>query len=481
MRILSELEPKNVFSYFEDICNIPHPSYKEKRISDYLVAFAKEHHLEYYQDALYNVIIIKEATAGYEEVEPIILQGHMDMVCEKKPDSSKNMDEEGLELVVDGDFIYAKDTTLGGDDGIAVAYALAILADESLEHPRLEFVCTVSEEVGMEGASALDVSVLKGRRLLNMDSEEEGYFLASCAGGCRADVTLPVTREERNGVKLTVSVENLAGGHSGGEIDKGRANANCLMADMLRDLNDTAAIYLVSMEGGNKDNAIPRDCVAEILVAEDDVAAVVSKFEKVATGAKKEYETSDENMKLTITDDGNATRPALCEKDTTKAIALIEALPNGIMRMSQEIEGLVETSLNLGVLALREDALELRYALRSSVGSAKESLLEKIICVARFMGADVESSGSYPAWEYKKESVFREDMIALYEEMFGKKPVVEAIHAGLECGILSGKIPDLDCVSMGPDMYDIHTTEERLSISSTKRMYDYIVALLRRK
>ena len=221
MRVLSELEPKNVFSFFEDICNIPHPSYKEEKISNYLVEFAKARNLEYYQDSLYNVIIIKEASKGYEDVAPIILQGHMDMVCEKTPDCDKNMDKEGLDLEVNGDFVSAKGTTLGGDDGIAVAYALAILDDDSIAHPRLEFVCTVSEEVGMEGAAGIDVSMLKGKKLLNMDSEDEGIMLASCAGGCSAQVKLRLNRTEMTGTKLRISISGLTGGHSGVEIDKG--------------------------------------------------------------------------------------------------------------------------------------------------------------------------------------------------------------------------------------------------------------------
>lgn len=479
MRVLSQLEPANVFGYFEDICHIPHPSYKEEKISAFLVDFAKEHNLEYYQDELYNVIMIKEATPGYEDVPPIILQGHMDMVAEKKAGCTKNMDEEGLDLAIDGDFIYAKDTTLGGDDGIAVAYALAILDDERLEHPRLEFVCTVSEEVGMEGAAGIDVSMLKGKKLLNIDSEEEGVMLTSCAGGCSAEITLPIAREEQTGEKLTVQISDLAGGHSGVEIHKERANANCVMSRILRELNRVCEISILSWEGGRKDNAIPRDGSATIVVTDAEV--VEKRFEKVAAEITKEYASSDPNLCITMTREGNATVRAVSAADSAKMIALIQALPNGVMRMSRDIEGLVETSLNLGILNLEEDKLVLAYSLRSSVDSAKESLLQQVICVAQAMDGAVTTSGTYPAWEFKKDSKLRDDMVAVYERMFGEKPVLEAVHAGLECGILSGKIAGLDCVSMGPNIYDIHTTEERLSISSTKRMYEYVTEVLRCK
>lgn len=476
MRVLTDLEPKNVFSFFEDICSIPHPSYKEEKISNYLVEFAKARGLEHYQDELHNVIIIKEASEGYEDVEPIILQGHMDMVCEKVPDCDKDMDEEGLDLLIDGDFISAKGTTLGGDDGIAVAYALAILDDDSLSHPRLEFVCTVCEEVGMEGATGIDVSMLKGKKLLNMDSEEEGVMLASCAGGCRADVKLPVERETVSGTKLTVSLSGLTGGHSGSEIDKGRGNANILMSRLLRDA--AAPVAIASIDGGRKDNAIPRECTAQIIVAPDEAAAVKASIEQAAAEIAEEFKASDPDLKLTVSEETDCSESAISAKDSARVIALIEALPNGIIRMSREIDKLVETSLNLGVLKSDDTAVTLRYAVRSSVGVAKKSLKNQFVCIAGAFAAEVTFEGDYPAWEYKKDSKLREDMVRIFEEMYGKKPTVEAIHAGVECGLLSGKIEGLDCISMGPDMYDIHTTEERLSISSAKRSYEYILRVI---
>lgn len=478
MAVLEHLEPERVFHYFEEICGIPHPSYKEKKISDYLVRFAQEHGLKYHQDGLYNIVIIKEATPGYEEVEPVILQGHMDMVCEQEPGCGKNMEEDGLDLAVDGDYICARGTTLGGDDGIAVAYALAILDDDALRHPRLEFVCTVSEEVGMEGASGLDVSMLKGRRLINIDSEEEGYMLASCAGGCRACVSLPVTFSEGEGCELEIAVSGLAGGHSGAEIDKERGNANMLMGRLLRDAGRMADIRLVSFGGGSKDNAIPRECRAVILTSAEQAGRVQEEMERAAEKIRAELSVSDPQLEIAVAARGLTSALSLSVSDTGRVIGLLQSLPNGVMRMSRDIPGLVETSLNLGIAKLEEGQLTLCYAVRSSVGSAKEDLTRRLACTAEAYGAGVTFTGDYPAWEYRRDSFLRETMISVYEEMFGRTPTVQAIHAGLECGIFAGKIEGLDCVSMGPDILDIHTTEERLSISSAARMYAYLVKVL---
>ena len=473
---LEQLEPKEVFHYFKEICKIPHGSGNVKQISDYCVDFAKQHGLKYRQDESLNVIIWKDGTSGYENSPAVILQGHIDMVAVKEEDCTKDMEKEGLDLEIQDGYLSAKQTSLGGDDGIAVAYALAILDDDSLSHPRLEFVCTVCEEVGMEGATGIDVSMLKGKKLLNMDSEEEGVMLASCAGGCRADVKLPVERETVSGTKLTVSLSGLTGGHSGSEIDKGRGNANTLMSRLLRDAS--APVAIASIDGGRKDNAIPRECTAQIIVAPDKAAAVKASIEQAAAEIAEEFKASDPDLKLAVSEETDCSESAISAKDSARVIALIEALPNGIIRMSREIDKLVETSLNLGVLKSDDAAVTLRYAVRSSVGVAKKSLKNQLVCIAGAFAAEVTFEGDYPAWEYKKDSKLREDMVRIFEEMYGKKPTVEAIHAGVECGLLSGKIEGLDCISMGPDMYDIHTTEERLSISSAKRSYEYILRVI---
>ena len=477
MSALAGLEPKEVFHYFEEISNIPRPSYKEEKISNYLVNFAKERNLEYYQDEVKNVIIIKEAAPGYEDVAPLMIQGHMDMVCEKEPGCTIDFENDGLTLEVNGDYISAKGTTLGGDDGIAVAYALAILDSDSIAHPRIEFICTVSEEVGMEGAVALDVSHLKAKKLLNLDSENEGIMLVSCAGGCSTVCELPAEWEKSAGNLVSIHVAGLKGGHSGVEIDKGRANSNILLGRILLELKDEYHYQIAALSGGNKQNAIPRESAAELMVQED-ATQLVHKIEEIAEKITHEFSTSDPDIQISVAVEENCEKEVLTEAAARKTVLLINLLPNGILRMSDDIKGLVETSLNLGVLTLEKDKLTLQYAVRSAVGTAKEYLLKRIAALVEEFGGRVINTGNYPAWEYRWDSVLRDDKVRIFKEMYGKEPTVEAIHAGLECGILVGKIDGLDAVSIGPDMIAIHTTEEKLSISSTKRVWDYILKVI---
>ncbi len=481
MAVLDQLEPKNVFHYFEEISQIPRPSYHEEAISNYLVKFAEEHGFEHYQDDAKNVIIIKEASEGYEDVEPIILQGHMDMVTETAPDCDKDMMTEGLDLAIDGDYIYAKGTTLGGDDGIAVAYALAILDDDSLAHPRLEFICTTAEEVGMDGAFAVDTSCCKGHKLLNMDSENEGVILASCAGGGSALVDFPVERAAGEGITLKVSVEGLAGGHSGVEIHKGRANALLVMARYLAELDQNMEVRLTSLEGGKKFNAIPRSAEAVITIPENLTDTAVETAKRVSAQLKEELAVVDPDVNISVKIVDVVDNLPLTRENTRNVIALLMALPNGVVRMSNDIEGLVETSLNLGIVTMDENALHLHYSLRSSVGTAFKALEMQIKMIAEAFGAAVEFSGEYPAWPYVRESELRDTMSEIYRDMFGRELKVEAIHAGVECGLLAGKIENLDAISMGPDILDIHTPKERLGISSTKRMYEFILRVIAQK
>ncbi|MCR4831216.1 MAG: aminoacyl-histidine dipeptidase [Pseudobutyrivibrio sp.] len=470
MAVLSGLQPERVFHYFEEICGIPHPSYHEEKISAYLVDFAKAHNLEYYQDDLYNVIMIKEASEGMENAAPIILQGHMDMVAEQDPDCNKDMMTEGLDLeIVDG-FVTAKGTTLGGDDGIAVAMALAILEDETLKHPRLEVIITVSEEVGMEGAAGIDVSMLKGRKLLNLDSEEEGHFLAGCAGGCRMEIAYPFKKESLKGALYTIEVNNCTGGHSGAEINKGRANASYVANRVLAAGLEVADICLVDFVGGKKDNAIPRATTAKVLTTE----AAVKAMNEEAVAITNEYAVTDPEMEIIITNEGNVVVDGVNAADTKRIIQLLQSMPNGIQTMSHDIEGLVETSLNLGILNLLDEELNFSCALRSSVTSAKAALMRKVRMVAEAFGCKISTHGDYPAWEYVRESSFRDELVNIYKEMTGEEPIVETIHAGVECGLLASKLEGLDAVSIGPEMYDIHTPKERLSIASTERMYNYV-------
>lgn len=483
MRVLKGLAPERVFYYFEEICRIPHGSGNVEKISGYLMDFAKKKGLSAKQDALKNVIIVKPATAGYEEEPAVILQGHMDMVAVKKPDDKIDMASEGLKLAVAGDKIYAEGTSLGGDDGIAVAYALALLEAENLPHPKLEVVITVDEETGMDGARGIDLSSLTGRRMLNLDSEEEGIFLTSCAGGARMECRLPVTVCEKEGSVCRISVEGLAGGHSGAEIHKERGNANCIMGRILHHLSSRMALCMKTMDGGLADNAIPRQAVCEVLLEKGGEDAFREQLLALEDAIKKELAVKDRDFQITAVFTGEEQAVCANRESTCKAAAFLAALPNGVQAMSADVEGLVETSLNLGMVSYPAEGGELRctFSVRSCVESAKQALMEKVAAVTQLAGGSSSISGDYPGWAYRVDSPLRDKMTALYEEMYGKKPRLEAIHAGLECGILAAKLEGLDCISFGPDMENIHTTEETLSISSVARVWDYLVKLLAKR
>lgn len=475
-RKLSALEPKAVFHYFEDICGIPHGSYNTKAISDYLVRFAKAHDLRYIQDELNNVILFGDATPGYEDHAPVIIQGHMDMVCVKDPDCPKDLAVDPIDVTHNEEFVYAEGTSLGADDGIAVAFALALLADPTIPHPPLEVVITVDEETGMEGASGIDLSMLRGRRLLNIDHDEEGTFTVSCAGGVKSTVHLPIQRRAVYGPCVRLTVEGLKGGHSGAEIHKPLANANKVMAEFLGRIQQIMPVCITKLSGGEKDNAIPSYCQVTMVA----LGMYIERINDIAEALQKEIrETYDEPGAIVRGDDVDALGGnALTTEDSAKVIALMNALPNGIQSWSQDIDGLVQTSLNMGVVTL-SDELQLTFALRSSVNQEKEELKKKVEEVAAFYGASCTHRGDYPAWEYKKDSQLRDTMVRVYEDMYGAKPGVFAIHAGLECGLLSEKIPGLDCISLGPQAYDIHTPRERLNIASTQRFWQYLQEVLK--
>ena len=481
MGVLSDLQPKKVFEYFEEICGIPHGSGNVEQISDYLVKFAKDRNLEVIQDELKNVIIIKEATKGYEQEPPVIIQGHMDMVAVHKPELSIDMTKEPLKVGIAGDNIYAEGTSLGGDDGIAVAYAMALLDSDDLAHPRLEVVITVDEEVGMDGARGIDLSMLKGNRLLNLDSEEEGIFWVSCAGGGRIASILEYEASRMNGEVYQMIISGLAGGHSGAEIHKERGNSNILLGRLLWKLSSKLCLGLIDAQGGVADNAICRETIASVVVKKEEVAAFQEMVKAFEAEVKSELATKDSGFYVKVTSLGE--KETVCvDRETLKRVsALLNSLPNGVQAMSADIEGLVETSLNLGILKITPEKFLAEFAVRSSVESAKYALVEKVKAVTALAGGYNEENGDYPGWAYRVDSPLRDKMAALYEEMYGQKPQIAAIHAGLECGLLASKIDDLDCVSFGPNMKDIHTTEETLSISSTKRIWEFLVQLLAKR
>lgn len=479
MMLSEKLYPQRVFDYFEQIAAIPHGSRNTKAISDYLVDFAKEHNLVWYQDENNNVVIVKEASAGYEAAEPIIIQGHMDMVCEKEKGVDIDFEKDGLKLYIDGDFLKAEGTTLGGDDGIAVAYALALLDSQEIAHPKLEVVITVDEEIGMLGADAIDLSMLTGHTMLNIDSEVEGSFLTGCAGGMAVNVTLPIKRVMQSGEKVALTITGLEGGHSGSEIDKEHGNANILMGRLLRALFEETPFGIISLAGGLKDNAITRECVTELLVPQENVNLVKEIADKLDIELKKEFMTADPSVCIEFEDLGKKEESILDFGSVSRVIFYLRSVPNGVQHMSQVMHGLVETSLNLGIMELKEDALHTVTSIRSSVGTRKADLLDRVTAIVELLGGEAEVEGDYPAWEYKQDSSLRPQIAKVYKQLYGKDPVFETIHAGLECGLLSEKIKNLDCVSFGPDNFDIHTPKERLSISSTGRVWDFIVEFLR--
>lgn len=475
MPVLDNLEPKAVFSFFEQLCAIPHGSGNTRAVSDWVAGFAKARGLWYVQDAADNVVIKKPASPGYEKAEPVILQGHIDMVCEKAPGCEKDMTREGLDLAVDGDVVFAKGTTLGGDDGAAVAIMLAVLDDDALPHPPVEAVFTADEEVGLLGAAALDTSVLEGRRLINLDSEAEGIFTVSCAGGARANCSIPVTREPFAGTALLLTVEGLRGGHSGAEIDKGRANANKLLGRALYALHGRTDFRVCSVRGGMADNAIPT-CAEAVLTG--DEAAVRAAAEELQRALNAEYHAVDPEIRIRVERCETALEP-MSARSTEDTVTFLLCAPNGIFAMSAEIAGLVQTSLNLGILDTEADTLKASFSVRSSVDTQKQMLLDMLRCLTERLGGGMGTTGEYPGWAYRDDSPLRELMVRVFTEQYGYAPKIEAIHAGLECGLFAGKLKGLDCISLGPDMEAIHTPGEKLHIASTQRTWALLAETLR--
>lgn len=478
MRILENLEPQNVFYYFEEICKIPHGSGNTRQISDYLKAFADEHGLYCRQDELNNIIMVKEASKGYEDHEPVLLQGHMDMVAVKDADCTLDMTKDGLQLEILGDRLSAKGTSLGGDDGIAVAFGLALLAGEEYRHPKIELILTVDEEVGMEGAAGLTVDDLTAKRMINLDQEEEKMFIVGCAGGARIDIRKKTETEQVNGMLCKLKISGLQGGHSGQEINKERGNAICLMGRLLAALQEKTPIYLKEVNGGTADNAIPNEVCAEIVVTEwtEDIAAFM---EEKFCGLKAEFAGKEDGLKCELQVGAEDALIEVCNrKDSEQWIHLLNVIPHGVIANSVKMKGLVETSLNPGILNVSAVEGMVSTSVRSSNAAAKEALINQLKSLAALCDATVGIRGDYPGWDYDPDSPLREKMVTIYEEMYGVKPQIEAIHAGLECGIFQSKIPGLDCVSIGPDMQDIHTTRETLSIPSVQRVWKFLLKVL---
>lgn len=463
---------EKVLSYFREIASIPHGSGNTDMLCDYCVNFALSHNLRYIKDLSGNIVIFKNGTHGYETSPEVILQGHLDMVCVKEESSSIDFLKQGLKLCEDEEYIWADGTSLGGDDSIAIAYALAILDSDNIAHPPLEVIFTTDEETGMFGAEGLDMTPLKSKMLINIDSEEEGTLLVSCAGGVRCDGKIPVksVNENKKGLKLTLS--GLKGGHSGTEIHKAHLNAIITLCSLLLDVKHFS---LSSIKGGSADNAIPTFCEATLFTEDKDtfIKCVTEKFNEI----KECHKNSEPDMTLSITDEDISN--IISEKDSRKIVKAVSGVPNGVIAFSENIEGLVETSLNLGLISREEDNILVGHALRSSVSASKEKLKESLSKHYEASNADLDFHSDYPGWEYKENSVLQKVFKICHKELFGKELNVSAIHAGLECGIFLKKAPYLDCVSFGPDIFDIHSTNEKLSKASAKRSFELLVSVLR--
>lgn len=472
--ILKGLEPQSVLNYFEKISQIPRGSGNEKAISDYLCNFAKELNLEYIQDEHLNVIIKKPATAGYENCPGVIIQGHMDMVCEKNKNSNHDFLKDPIQLRVVDDMIYATGTTLGADNGIAVAYGMALLASNTIKHPELEILITTDEEVGMTGAKNLDTSVLTGKYMLNLDSEEEGCILVGCAGGNRNCTTLPLEFKTSKKQGFLVELKGLLGGHSGMEIDKNHANSNKLMGRILDLL--TVDYDLVSVNGGLKTNAIPRECDAVIAVDTKDIDQLKTELSNIESIFKHEYRISDPDVKIKLIETNF--EKALTNECKDKVIQLLNLIPSGIQTMSADIPGLVESSINLGVVITKDNIMTFEASTRSSVDTKKDYINNTVKLVAESLGADYEETDHYPSWERAIDSKLEEISIETYKKLTGNDPKILTIHAGLECGLFLKKMNGCEAISIGPNAYDVHTPNEHISISSIKNVWDYLVACL---
>ena len=472
MAKLEGLKPEKVFQFFEMLCSVPHGSGNTKQISDLCVQFARDRGLRYKQDQYNNVVIWKEASPGYEEAEPLIFQGHIDMVCAFEPDCGIDMKKDGLNLVVDGDWVKAYKTSLGADNGIGVAIAMALLDDDTLRHPRLEALFTTDEETGMFGALGADLSVLEGKNLINLDSEEEGYLTVSCAGGVRADCMFPADWENvpADVCYYEVVIDGLKGGHSGAEIDKGRASATQLMGRFLFRAEKETGLRIASMEGGTFTNVIPLLCKAVVAVPKGNAKAFEARCTADEAMFRNEYATADPGLRMKASPVDSVERVFSAAR--TKALLNMMLLaPYGVQAMSMDIPGLVQTSLNLGVIKTAEEGIGLYFSLRSSIQSEKDMLAERLSALCELFGASFSTHDPYPAWAFKKDSRLREAVAKSCTKVLGREPGITATHGGLECGLFMEKRPDFDCVSLGPELHEVHSVRERLSISSTERLY----------
>jgi dipeptidase D len=495
---INELSPSEVFSYFQEICAIPHGSGNTGMIADYCLEFAKLHGLKARKDAADNVVIFKAGSSGYEDCEPVILQGHLDMVCEKEPDCDIDMSVQSIKTCTDGKVVWADGTTLGADDGIAIAFILAVLASDTIAHPPIQAVLTSDEEIGMLGARDLDTSDLTAKRLINIDSESEGILYVSCAGGVRAECDIPVVYEDAVGwvsggeqddnasdaagngqVCFEVKISGLAGGHSGVEIHKQHTNAIRLLASLLSHASGAADFRLVSLSGGGKENAIPKEAKAVVSVRSCDATTFEQSIKESADVWMQEISSTEPHAKIEVGKADAAADKVLNFHSTENVIYALGLSPDGVYRMSQEINGMVQTSLNLGIAYLDADKLVYKYLIRSNTAAGKKLLLERVNTFVKHLSGNVVTMSDYPAWEYKSDSQLRKICVESFTNVYGHEPEVTSIHAGLECGILAGKMPGVDMISFGPTLESVHTPDECMDAASVERTWEYLMEILK--
>lgn len=468
---INELSPSEVFSYFQEICAIPHGSGNTGMIADYCLEFAKLHGLKARKDAADNVVIFKAGSSGYEDCEPVILQGHLDMVCEKEPDCDIDMSVQSIKACTDGKMVWADGTTLGADDGIAVAFILAVLASDTIAHPPIQAVLTSDEEIGMLGARDLDTSDLTAKRLINIDSESEGILYVSCADGA-IDV-------QNGSVCFEVKISGLAGGHSGVEIHKQYTNAIRLLASLLSHASGAADFRLVSLSGGGKENAIPKEAKAVVSVRSCDATTFEQSIKESAAVWMQEISATEPYAKIELEKTDIAADKVLDSKSTANVIYALWLSPDGVYKMSQEINGMVQTSLNLGTAYLDADKLVYKYLIRSNTAAGKKLLLERVTTFVKHLSGKVVTMSDYPAWEYKSDSQLRKICVDSFTNVYGHEPEVTSIHAGLECGILAGKMPGVDMISFGPTLESVHTPDECMDVASVERTWEYLLEILK--
>jgi len=465
-----------ILEKFEQISSIPRGTKFEAGIRNWLIAWAESHGWKSKTDAAGNLVIYVPASAGYENRPTLILQGHLDMVWQKTPESNHDFEKDPIQLIRDGDWIRANGTTLGADNGIGMALMMSLVEDESVKHPPLELLFTVEEEMGVVGADNLDPSLLSGKTLINVDSETEGVFTVGCAGGGSVNITLPVTWETQseNEIAFALKIGGLQGGHSGEDINKHRTNANKLIARILDFIQRDAPIRLSTLKGGTARNAIPREAEAIFVCPKDKVDLCREKFSTIARDVQAEHARTEQGLSITLTEESDEPIRAISHLETATGIRLLASLPHGVSAMSAEMPGFIETSNNIGILELKDDGLFIISNHRSSVLSRLDELTNRVESLAWLAGAKTERTKIFPPWQPNMDSALLKKCVEAYESVAGTKPKVELTHGGLECGIISDRCGGLDTISLGPTIENLHSPEERLFVPSLPKIWKFI-------